>query len=142
MVKSNLILNFQIHFGKGIEQFDLLEIDESKEYYEDIAEAIQGEWKKNSKNCDFEMNKKSLLFDVINKVKLKDEKYCKDAVNRIIDETKRTFIRLSITFYVEFKISINELEKYDKNFNYKEDKDELAEPIYNLILDCKKYIES
>ena len=38
-------------------------------------------------------------------------------------------------------MSIEELKKVDINFNSKNDVDELAQPLYELIMQCKNLIE-
>ena len=48
---------------------------------------------------------------------------------------------MSLGTTIKTFISIKDLQEKDKNFNYEKGIDELALPIFNLILDYKNQIE-
>ena len=64
-----------------------------------------------------------------------------EKIQHILKNTNRTQIIISLGFYVEFKIPMEELKKFDGNFSLKDNVDELAKPLYDFITECKNIIE-
>jgi len=89
---------------------------------------------------DFIKDGKSFISE-INSLKLLNNDYFLERIQHILNNTNRKQIAVSLGFYVEFKISMEELKKADGNFSSKNDIDELAKPLYDLIMECKNIIE-
>ena len=108
--------------------------------YQNIFNSLHGKWNKNDIDNDFIKDNKSLLNE-IDTIKLINKDNFMERIQHILNNTNRTQIIISLGFYVEFKISMEELKKVDVNFNSKNDVDELAQPLYELIMQCKNIIE-
>lgn len=108
--------------------------------YTNIFSNLHGKWNRNDGNKNFIRDNRNFL-DEIDSIKLLNKEYFIDRVQHILNNTNRTQIIISLGFYVEFKISMEELKKVDVNFNSKNDIDELAKPLYDLIMQCKNIIE-
>ena len=109
----------------------------NKQYYKDFYKIIGGQWKKNLDKDDFIRNGK-ILTEEIQKLPLVN----KDKIINYIKNETRNVINLSLGTTVNISIPINELAKKDINFNYENNIDELAKPLYDLIIEYKNKIES
>jgi len=112
----------------------------NKSDYQNIFNSLHGKWNKNDIDNDFIRDDKSLLKE-IESIKLLNKEKIMEKILHILNNTNRTQIIISLGFYVEFKIPLEELKKVDINFNSKNDVDELAQPLYELIMQCKNLIE-
>lgn len=108
--------------------------------YERIFYSLHGKWSRNECENDFIKDEKSFINE-INSLKLLNNDYFLERIQHILNNTNRKQIAVSLGFYVEFKISMEELKKADGNFSSKNDIDELAKPLYDLIMECKNIIE-
>ena len=116
---------------------DYVKCNFNKQYYKDFYTTIGGQWKKEIDNDDFIKNDK-LLTEEIQKLPLIN----KDKIENYVKKETRNVINLSLGTTVNISIPIKELAKKDKNFNYENNVDELAKPLYELIMEYKKKIES
>lgn len=109
----------------------------NKQYYKDFYNTIGGQWKKDLEKDEFIRNGR-LLTEEIKKLPLLDKN---KIINYVQNET-RNVINLSLGTTVNISIPISELAKKDINFDYENNIDELAEPLYNLIMEYKNKIEA
>lgn len=118
-------------------ELDYVKSNFNKQYYKDFYQTIGGQWKKDLNKEDFIKNDK-LLTEEIQKLPLVNKN---KIINYIKNET-RNVINLSLGTTVNLSIPINDLAKKDMNFNYENNIDELAQPLYHLLMEYKNKIES
>ena len=119
-------------------KIDYVKANFNKQYYKDFYKTIGGQWKKNIYTDDFTRNGLLLteeieMLPLVNKTK-------KDIIEYLKNET-RNVINLSLGTTVNISIPINELAEKDTNFSYENNIDELAKPLYDLIMEYKNKIE-
>lgn len=146
-VEINTLVNVQPYlkvsnaFAGWITSGDLdMQYYKKKEDYENIFNRLHGRWFRNDDEHDFIRDKISFIQE-INSLKLLNKDYFMDRIQYILNNTNRKQISVSLGFYVEINIPLEKLKKVDSNFSSKNDVDELAKPIYDLIIQCKNIIE-
>lgn len=112
-----------------------------KRDYEKIFYTLHGKWNRDEELNDFVKDGRSFLNE-IKELKLLNKTDFIEKIQSILNNTKRMQISISLGFYVELKIPLEELRKVDENFSSKNDIDELAEPIYKFIINYRNLIES
>ena len=118
---------------------DYVKSNFNKEYYKNFYKILGGQWKKDIDTDDFKRND-LLLKEEIKKLPLVD-KTKNDIIEYVKNET-RNVINLSLGTTANISIPISTLAEKDKNFNYENNIDELAEPLYNYVMEYKDKIES
>ncbi len=118
-------------------ELEYVKLNFNKQYYKDFYKTIGGQWKKDLDKSDFIRNGK-MLTEEIRKLPLVN----KDKIINYIKNETRNVINLSLGTTINISIPINELAKKDTNFSYENNIDELAKPLYDLIIEYKNKIES
>ena len=108
--------------------------------YENIFNSLHGRWFRNDDEHDFIRDKRSFIQE-ISSLKLLNKDYFMERIQYILNNTNRKQISVSLGFYVEVNIPLEKLKEVDSNFSSKNDVDELAKPLYELIMQCKNIIE-
>ena len=108
--------------------------------YENIFNSLHGRWFRNADEHDFIRDKRSFIQE-ISSLKLLNKDYFMERIHYILNNTNRKQISVSLGFYVEVNIPLEKLKEVDSNFSSKNDVDELAKPLYELIMQCKNIIE-
>lgn len=131
-----------------------IEVKKEKEYYELINKSVSGQWNYNEKTENYEKkipinnqnnNDFYEILSIWDKGKRSREEIKTQLVEKIVTNQNEQCKQLNVClgFSMEFKIKIDDLKKYDEDFDYrKECNDGLANPIRDFILEIKKYIES
>ena len=106
----------------------------NKEYYKNFYKTIGGQWKKNT---DVFTRNGLELAEEIKKLPLVN----REKIIEYIKNETRNVINVSLGTTVNISIPISELAKKDMEFNSENNIDELAKPLYNLIIEYKEKIE-
>lgn len=119
-----------------VSDFDLnyVKSNFNKKYYKDFYNVLGGQWKKDLETSDYTRNGKYLVKEIRNLPLVNNN----DIISYITNET-RNIINLSLGTTINVTIPIKELAKRDVNFN--NDNDELAEILYQYIMEYKEKIE-
>lgn len=114
----------------------------NKETYKKFYKILGGQWKLNPKINDYEKNGLKLV-EEIEKMNLveEDQNAIIEYINKEIQNGTRNILNMSLGTTIKTFIPINKLQEKDSNFDYNKKIDELALPIYNLILNYKNQIE-
>ena len=129
-----------------------IDLYKEKEYYEEIANKISGRWNLNAETNLYEKSKsvesqeKYDLYSILNEITSKPVQLLQEELEARMKTEKNELykqIDLCLAFYIIVKTKIDKLEKYDEDFDYRNEQNNvLAEPIRDFIVEIKRYIES